>query len=200
MSRNFRASQLLDAFDFSSTDILEQLRATFINVHSGTNPPANTLGQDGNIYFDTTAMILYVREAGDWVAASSQGGGSVSLTALLDQLAAESLYTYTPVDANDYIAASGDSFYDGTNLVLTFRAGYTIPQSLYGFMTAPTGATGDEPDLVIHLLRTGITISGNTTYYFAISRGTITNFEFAQMLSDIPVSYTHLTLPTILLV
>ena len=192
MSRNFRASQLLDAFDFSSTDILEQLRATFTNVHSGTNPPANTLGQDGNIYFDTTAMILYVREAGDWVAASSQGGGTVSLTALLDQLAAESLYTYTPVDANDYIAASGDSFYDGTNLVLTFRAGYTVPQSLYGFMTAPTGATGDEPDLVIHLLRTGITISGNTTYYFAISRGTVTNFEFAQMLSDIPTLLQNL--------
>ena len=192
MSRNFRASQLLDAFDFSSTDILEQLRATFTNVHSGTNPPANTLGQDGNIYFDATAMILYVREAGDWVAASSQGGGSVSLTALLDQLAAESLYTYTPVDANDYIAASGDSFYDGTNLVLTFRAGYTVPQSLYGFMTAPTGATGDEPDLVIHLLRTGITISGNTTYYFSISRGTITNFEFAQMLSDIPTLLQNL--------
>ena len=192
MSRNFRASQLLDAFDFSSNDILEQLRATFTNVHSGTNPPANTLGQNGNIYFDTTAMILYVREAGDWVAASSQGGGTVSLTALLDQLAAESLYTYTPVDANDYIAASGDSFYDGTNLVLTFRAGYTVPQSLYGFMTAPTGATGDEPDLVIHLLRTGITISGNTTYYFAISRGTITNFEFAQMLSDIPTLLQNL--------
>ena len=192
MSRNFRASQLLDAFDFSSNDILEQLRATFTNVHSGTTPPANTLGQDGNIYFDTTAMILYVREVGDWVAASSQGGGSVSLTALLDQLAAESLYTYTPVDANDYIAASGDSFYDGTNLVLTFRAGYTVPQSLYGFMTAPTGATGDEPDLVIHLLRTGITISGNTTYYFAISRGTVTNFEFAQMLSDIPMILQNL--------
>ena len=178
MSRNFRASQLLDAFDFSSNDILEQLRATFTNVHSGTTPPANTLGQDGNIYFDTTAMILYVREAGDWVAASSQGGGSVSLTALLDQLAAESTYTYTPVDANDYIAASGDSFYDGTNLVLTFRTGYMVPQSLYGFMTAPTGATGDEPDLVLHLLRTGIAVGNNTTYYFTIGSGTVTNFEF----------------------
>ena len=54
MSRNFRAAQLLDAFEFGSTNqIIEQLNANFTNVLSGPNPPEIVSGttQAGNVYF-----------------------------------------------------------------------------------------------------------------------------------------------------
>ena len=67
MSRNFRQAQLLDAFRFGSTENIEQLQAAFTNILSGAGAPATSLGQDGNIYLDTTGNELYAREAGAWV-------------------------------------------------------------------------------------------------------------------------------------
>ena len=177
MSRNFRQSQLLDAFDFDSSNVLEQLRENFIQVHSGSGTPASSLGLDGNVYFDTRGDIIYVKIGGTWEVASSRSGSTATLQQELNALPAESSYTYDMVLTTDYDQANGDAFFDGTDLTLYFRTGFTVPTTLYGWTTAPVGATGDEPDLVIHHIRTtGITSGGFTASTFNVTRGTIPLF------------------------
>ena len=66
MSRNFRLAQLLDAFDFDGNEHLVQLREGFTNIRSGAGAPT-VAAQDGELFYDTRGMFLYVREGGAWI-------------------------------------------------------------------------------------------------------------------------------------
>ena len=187
MSRNFRQSQLLDAFNFDmTTNVLQQLKANFTNVRTGTVPPTDeTTDRDGNIYFDSRGNAIYVREGGTWQLASSGGGGSTaSITQELNTLPVENEYTYSAIAGADYDHNNSGAFFDGTNMSLYFRddnAGnfYAVPTTLYGFMgIAPVGATVNEPDVVLHQVRrTTVVASGFRAYDFAVTRGTVPTFN-----------------------
>ena len=186
MSRNFRQAQLLDAFDFDGNEHLRQLAEGFTNIRSGVGTPTVT-ANDGELFYDTRGMFLYVREGGAWIRAGS-AADIPTISSLLDTLSYQTEYTYGSLLPADYISASGDAFHDGAFLTLVFRLGYTVPETLYGFTTPPgTAATTAEPDVVIQQRNPGINFGGFQQVPFIILKGVelIPQFELGRNIPTI---------------
>ena len=176
MSRNFRISQVADAFRYdSTTEAIEQLVAGYTNVRRGSGAPTIT-AEDGDIYYDTSGRSLYVRDGGRWDLATEANFPSIQ--ALLDALPQQSEYTYSAISSADYFPTNGDAFHDGTFLSLAFRDGYTIPRSIYGFLTAPPPTpVMTEPDLILANTGPGVVFGNIRVANFSITRGTLPQFE-----------------------
>ena len=186
MSRNFRQAQLLDAFDFDGNEHLRQLAEGFTNIRSGVGTPTIT-ANDGELFYDTRGMFLYVREGGSWIRAGS-AADIPTISSLLDTLSYQTEYTYGSLLPADYMSASGDAFHDGAFLTLVFRIGYEVPETLYGFTTPPGAtATTAEPDIVIQQRNPGINFGGFQQVPFIILKGVelIPQFELGRNIPTI---------------
>ena len=141
MSRNFRAAQLLDAFEFGeTTQIIEQLNANFTNVLFGTENPVIVSGttQEGNIYFQTTNNALYICENTATPPAVTLAWTRVTqtqqtITQLLEGIPTQQAFVYT-ADPN-YDADNSNAQYDagGQILYAYFTTGSTAPEYFIWF-------------------------------------------------------------------